>query len=356
MDINRRSYSTVAIVIVLILFLTSMSGQIGGRSVYEFINLPSSSRVTALGGSLITVADDDVALGFQNPALITDSMRHNLTFNHSFLFAGTSHGTFNYGLRIPKTNLDAHLGVKYISYGDFVRADEIGNEIGSFSARETAITMGAGYQLNERIRIGANLSAIFSSFESYSSTGLTTDLGIHYLNKQSKFAIGGVIKSLGVQLSSFTSERSKTPLDIQIAVSKQLRYLPFRITITAHQLQQWSIRYDDPNIAPETDLFGQEVSESKFSNELDNFFRHFIFSGEFLLGKHENLRLRIGYRHLMRRELSVADFRSLSGFSGGFGLKISKFRIDYGLGYHHLAGASNHLSFSANLREWRKKL
>jgi hypothetical protein len=55
----------------------------------------------------------------------------------------------------------------------------------------------------------------------------------------------------------------------------------------------------------------------------------------------------------MRRELSVDNFRSLAGFSFGAGIKINRFRIDYGRTNFHLAGGTNHLSISTNFSEFR---
>ena len=82
---------------------------------------------------------------------------------------------------------------------------------------------------------------------------------------------------------------------------------------------------------------------------IDNFFRHFTFSGEFLIGKSEVLALRFGYNHLRKKELSIQNFRTLAGFSFGFGVKISKFRLDYGYAKYHIADGGHHLSISTNL-------
>jgi hypothetical protein len=163
-----------------------------------------------------------------------------------------------------------------------------------------------------------------------------------------------VIKNLGSELGGFSPEKLGAPLDIQLGFSKKLKHLPFRFCITAHQLQQWNIRYDDPNVEVQTDLLGVPKEQSVLSKEIDNLFRHLAFSGEFLLGKKENFRLRFGYNHLRKRELSLSNFRSLGGFSLGFGVKVSKFRLDYGVGYHHVAGAANHLSISTNINSFKK--
>ena len=74
-----------------------------------------------------------------------------------------------------------------------------------------------------------------------------------------------------------------------------------------------------------------------------------IFSGEFMLGKNQNLRLRASYNHLRRKELSLTTFRSMAGFGLGFGIKVNAFKLDYGIGYHHIAGATNHISISTDL-------
>lgn len=154
-------------------------------------------------------------------------------------------------------------------------------------------------------------------------------------------------------MSTYAGQREDLPYDLQFAVSKRLRYLPFRLTILAHHLHQWKIRYDDPN-AQEDDvlLFGGEESDSKGNPGVDNFFRHLVFSGEFLLGRRENLRLRLGYNHLRKRELSVANYRSLAGFSGGVGIKINRFRLDVGYASYHLGGSVMQVGIGTNLKDF----
>ena len=143
--------------------------------------------------------------------------------------------------------------------------------------------------------------------------------------------------------------------DLQIAFSKRLEHLPFRFTITAQQLQKWYIRYDDPDRDVQVNFIGEVQEISGFSKGLDNFFRHFIFSGEFLIGAREQFRLRFAYNHLRKQEMRLSSFRSLAGFSLGFGFNIKKIKFDYGLGYYHLSGATNHLSLRMDLdRIFRK--
>ena len=331
--------------------------QIGGRYTYEFLGNPQSARLSALGGSLITIQDNDVSLAASNPALLNDKMHNQITFNHNFAFADVSNGYIGYGRKVNKWGgINTHVGISYVSFGEFTAADEIGNTNGTFSGGETAITLGASKRLNERIVVGANLKGIFGNLETYSSSGLGADLGVYYSKPESNFSAAFVVKNIGTELSTYGNERANLPLDIQLGVSKKLNHLPFRFTIIAHQLQQWSVRYDDPNNVQSESIFEDEPSETSGLNKgVDNFFRHFIFNGQFLLGKTQGLKIRFGYNHFRRKELSLSNFRSLTGFSGGLGLRIKGFNIDYGVGYYHLAGAANHLSIRTDLGRFFKK-
>ncbi len=329
---------------------------IGGEHVYEFLNLSQSARVTGLGGHLITVKDDDVALAYSNPAVLNPSMDMQMSFNHNIHLAGINNGYASFGKHVTSLDATFHGGIQYITYGDFDQTDEFGNILGSFKASEYAFTVGAGKQLYEKLSVGANLKFISSQFEIYNSFGISADLGAFYTDTSGLFSATVVIRNIGGQLSSYNGTRESIPFDVQVGISKKLRHLPFRFSIIYHNLQSWNILYDDPD-TEETTLFlndGQDNTDNPFSTFTDNLFRHFIFSGEFLLGKKENFRMRFAYNHFQRKELSVNNYRSLSGFSMGLGLKVNRFRIEYGRGFYHLAGGLNHFSISTNIREFRR--
>lgn len=340
--------------LIFLLVLSTANGQIGGENSYEFLSLPTSARVTALGGTILGAKGNDIDLAMANPAQLNKEMHQAITFNYNSHFASISNGSFAYGHYIDKWKVTTGATVVFANYGEFTQADEFGFTSGTFSGSETAIVLSAGKAINERMTGGVNLKFINSAFESYNSLGVAADIGINYQRPESSAIISLLIKNLGGELTTLVDTRYGAPLDIQIGYSKRLKHLPFRYSIIAHNLQRWDIRYDDPNTNNQTDIFGQNQEESAFNQGVDNFFRHLIFSGEFLLGKNENFNLRFGYNHLRRRELQLSEFTSFGGFSLGIGMKISKFNIGYGVGYHHLAGATNHLSIRTHLDRFRK--
>ncbi|MBK8491634.1 MAG: type IX secretion system protein PorQ [Saprospirales bacterium] len=337
-------------------FSISIQAQIGGAAVYQFLQFAPSARVSALGGNLITVRDDDVNLAFANPALLNARMHHALSFSHNLYLAGIQNGYVAYGYHLPKGDITLHGGLQYVSYGTFDATDDIGTVTGDFKAAEYAITVGAGKQLYERLSVGANLKFVTSQLESYHSVGLAADLAATFFDTTRNFAASLVLRNIGGQLSTYSEgNREKIPYDMQVGISQRLRYLPFRFSIIYHHLHRWNVTYDDPNAVESVLFLGEAPKESQFSLFADNLFRHFIFSGEFLFGRNEPLRLRFGYNHLLRKELSVENFRSLTGFTFGIGIKVNRFRIDYGRGIYHLAGGLNHFTLSTNLSEFSTK-
>lgn len=327
---------------------------IGGRHVFSFLALPQSARVTGLGGAQIAVRDDDPVFAISNPAALNPAMSGRLTFNHNFFLGDIQHGYVSYAQQLPRWGFTMHGAVQYMGYGEIKRADEFGDVQGTVNAGETAWTLGASRPLSDKFSLGLNVRMAFSKLDIYKSSALLADAGLMYADSASRFTAGLVIRNAGTQLATYADIKETLPFDIQLGMSKRLKHLPFRFSVIAHHLHQWDIRYNDPNLqGDEVLLFGDEQpKESKGTAAIDNFFRHLIFNGEFLLGKNEGLRFRLGYNHLIKRELTVSNYRSLAGFSGGVGIKISRFRIDFGYGAYHLAGGVAHLGIGTNLRDF----
>lgn len=323
--------------------------QIGAANSFEFLNLAQSARTNALGGYSIAIQDDDVNLAYQNPALLNEDMIGSLAFNHNIHFADIHYGFASIALSSPFPKSQMSLGFNYINYGSFDRADLYGNRAGEFDGREAAFTLGLSKEIRDRLKVGTNLRLIRSAFDSYNSWGFSMDLGITYSKPEARSHFSFVITHLGSQFSSYTEVRESPPLNVLLGFSKRLAHLPFRFMVTAHHLNTWNLRNDfdtDPDpIFQNT----PEEEESGFSKQVENLFRHLSFGGELLLGKNEIFRLRFGYNHNRKKDLAVTGYRSLSGLSYGFGVKVKKFAFDYSVSRYHLVGGVNHLSLRIHL-------
>ena len=333
-----------------------LHAQLGGEGIYKFLWNPVNARISGLGGNGIAIMDDDASLALQNPSLLNELGSNRCSFNQRFFFSGLQDGNFNYAYTYKPYKINFHGAAQFATYGDFTQADEYGNIIGSFKATDFAFTVGASKNIYNNLAVGLNLKYISSRLERYSSYGIAADLGATYFIPEKNFTFSVVVRNIGTQLSTYHNNSEKLPYEMQAGISKRLAHLPFRFSVIFTNMQRWNVLYDDPDLVDDNSLFGDNISaeRSKTAIYFDNLFRHFIFNGEFFIGKKENLRLRLGYNHLLRKELSVGSYRSLAGFSAGFGFKVNRFRFDYGTTIYHLVGRSHHLSLSTDIDSFKK--
>lgn len=310
-----------------LLFTEGAFAQIGGRHVYDFLNLSPSARVVALGGVNISIVDDDITLAAQNPGLLNDSMHKHVSLTWSNYLTDIKYGYAAYAHHYDKIGT-LHAGVQFLNYGTLQGADVFGNLTGEFTAGEYAVYLGAA-RAWKRFSYGVNVKFISSTLgPGFTSAGLAMDIGGSYYSKSRLFSAGVVAKNIGTQLTTYVNSSSREPLpfEIQAGISNKLKYMPLRFSITASNLDQLDLIYQDPDREPQTDLIGNEIPEK--NQTIDGIFRHFVFSTEFLLGK--ALRLRAGYNHLRRQELASETRGGLTGFSMGIGIRVKRIVFDYG--------------------------
>ncbi|MCS7036963.1 MAG: type IX secretion system protein PorQ [Saprospiraceae bacterium] len=353
MLLPRSAVSALWAVLFLLLALqTPVGAQVtGGRHVFKFLTLSPSARATALGGVVLSVRDNDVALAAFNPAALNPAMSGGVSLQHNFLMAGIQHSYAAYAHHVRVLDATFHASIQHVGYGDIPMTDEFGNIQGQVRAAETAFTLGAARPLSPKWSLGLNARFAVSALDMYRASALSTDVGVLYQDTARLFSMAAVVRNAGAQLARYQDTREDLPFDLQIAISKRLRYLPFRLSVVAHHLHQWDIRYDDPSLRPQNPLLFGGGQPSEGNPAIDNFFRHLIFNGEFLIGPTESFRIRLGYNHLRRRELTVRNFRSLAGFSAGIGFRVSRFRVDFGYASYHIAGGIVHFGLSTNVRE-----
>lgn len=339
-----------------ILLITNQlaNAQIGGSSTYSFLNLPNSARVTALGGYLPAVVDEDVNATYQNPALLNPSMHNRLSLSYIDWFSDVKYGYAAYARSYQGIGNFA-LGLQYINYGTFNAADESGTINGTFTGGDYVLQLGYSRPLSKdsMFTAGANLKGIVSNYETYNSFGAALDIGVTYNNPAKRFTASAVVRNLGVQFKPYASTREPLPLDVQLGLSTKLKYLPLRFMLTAHSLQRFmGLGYIDTLSRPTTDpLTGEStIPTLGFGNRL---MRHFVFGIEFSPLKFFSFRA--GYNYQRRQEFAIETRRGTVGLSWGLSLKISKFRIDYSRSAFHLAGSPNHITLQTNLSDWVKR-
>jgi hypothetical protein len=356
--------NSIYLLISLLFSTFALNAQISSLHTFEFLNLPASARVASLGGTHLAVKDNDVNLAYQNPSVLNSSMHNQLAFNIASYLADVNYGYVAYARDYAKYGtFDA--GIHYINYGEFQSANVNSDITGTFRAAEYNFNLGWGKPLNNLsglgfssrfdslFSIGVNLKTIYSHLEQYSAVGIAADIATTFHHKPSEFTAVLLIKNYGTQLKSYREgHKEPLPFEIQMAFSKKFAKAPLRFSVTARHLEVYDLSYFDS-----TKVLIDPITNQKtlpINSTFENVMRHLIFGAELLLTK--NFNIRAGFNYQRRSELEVSTRTSVIGFSGGFGLRISKFHISYGIASYHLAGTSNTFSITTNLSEfWIKK-
>lgn len=311
-----------------------------GSSVFNFLNLPASSRLNALGGENVSLADNDISMAFINPALLTAETDKVLQLNYAYYLAGTMFGSVMYGHNYKNNYFAA--GIHYLDYGQMEYADEMGNLLGgTFTAKDICVNLMYARQLGPQFRIGATVKPIFSVYEHYTSVALGADVGGYFQTKDSLFQMGLALRNIGWQLKSFYEEdygqhTEMLPLNLELGMSLKLPHAPLRFSMTVHNLQRW-------DIAP------RELDVKWY----DMLFRHTIWAVD-IVPKSEKFYLTVSYNHRRQAEMNINDMRSMAGFAFGAGVRVYKFRVGFAMSQYTKGNFTYQASISTDINSFLK--
>jgi len=347
----KKICKAILLVIVCDLSYVIAHAQIGGTTVFHVLNQSPSARATAMGGTFISLLDDDASLAYENPSLINLRMDNHLSLNYIDYVADIKAGYVGYVHNIHKIGTTFNAGIQYLDYGTFTATDALGNTGITFNGAEYALTLGAAREYAERFHYGINFTYLTSRLESYTASGAAVTFAGCYHDSAQGFTATVEFKNVGTQFKSYTSDNSEPlPFDLQAGISKRVEHTPFLFSLVLHDLYRWDIRYDDPNAQTTTSILLDSSQQSKIKTyTADKIFLHTIIGTEIYFGK--SFRISIAYNHQRRQELAFENRKGLAGFSFGAGLRINRFRFDYGRSIYNIVDGVNHLSLSVNLDE-----
>ncbi len=342
----------IGVLLFTLLFYRADAQVVGGEYAFAFLRLSNAPHVSALGGINVANNDNDIAFALQNPSLMRPSLHNELELNYNSYYAGISVANLQYGYYDKKINTSFALGVQYLNYGSFTQTDNLGNQLGTFSANDYALTLAASRSYGEHWRYGADLKLAHSDLFAGSAGALLTDVGISYFDTASLICFGATAKNMGVMTKKYNPNLPAEPLpfDLQLGISKQLKHVPLKLLMTVHHLYEWDIRYDNPADVTTSSILGNDTASSKSKSHFgDILARHLIFGAELTLAK--RLTLTVSYNDLMRSELALQSRTGITGFSFGASLYLDKFQVHYGRSYYHLAGAYNEIGITMALNK-----
>jgi hypothetical protein len=283
------------------------------KEVYSFLRLPVSAHAAALGGDNITLSDDDPSVVFHNPALINNISDKSINLNFMTYMEGAKTASASF-VKTVKQRATWGASAQYMDYGSMKETTVNNEQMGSFSAKDIALTGTFAYMLTNRISGGITARFITSYIGSYNSMAMAVDLGINYYDPDRQWSLSAVAKNLGGQIKAYNDEFERIPIDLQLGVAKRLIGSPLRLSITMSRLTHW----DDP------------------------FIRHFAVGADLLLGYGIYIAAGYNFRRSSEMKISAGDEQSNhgAGISFGAGLQLQRFKIQAAYAKYHVSSYS----------------
>jgi len=312
------------------LYCTSTFAQtIGGSAAYSFLKQPATASLASIGGINTSQISNDVGLAYNNPSLLRSNMHQQVNVNFNRFFAGIYQYSLATAFHHQKSNLTHAFGIHFFNYGSIQATDAVGNVYGNFTPSDYAIQYSIAKQYKEKWHLGFTAKWINSNYFIYKSQALAADIGVAFYDSSQQLQCSFLVKNIGTQLNKYAinASQEELPFDVQIGISKKLANAPIQFSLTAHQLQQLNINYQD------TIFNNDNLIENKRFSFADKLFSHLVAAVQVYLK--EKIELNIGYNFLQRKELSNINISNgLSGFSGGINIRLKKIHIQYATGFY----------------------
>ena len=292
-------------------------------SVFNFLEMPVSAHSTALGGSNVSLIEDDASLIFGNPALLSSVCDKSLNLNFMTYLQGCNVGSASF---VKVTGERSTLGVtaQYAHYGSMDETTPDNVTLGSFTAMDMALSGMYAYNLSDRWAGGVAGKFIYSRYGDYSSVALAADLAVNYYNEETDFSLSAVARNLGGQVKAFGDIHEKLPFSMLLGFTKSFSHAPFRVSVTLTDLTRWDKDYYFTS--------AEKLSTGKL------IMNHLAVGADFL--PTQNIYLSLGYNFRKANEMKAAGSSHAAGLCAGAGIRLSHFGFGLAYAQHHLSAPS----------------
>jgi len=302
--------------LIIVLQLSTLNFHLSAQesqTAYNFLRLPVSAHVAALGGENISLVEDDATLIFHNPALINDVSDRTINLNFMTYMEGAKTASAAF-LKAAGDRGTWGATAQYMDYGSIKQTSASNEDLGTFSARDIAIGGTFAYALTNEISGGVAAKVISSHIAGYSSLAVGVDLGANYYDEDHDLSISAVARNLGGQVKAYDDDFDAIPFDLQVGATKRIGNSPLRFSATLSRLTDWS----------------------------EGFGRHLAIGADVLLG--ENIYVAVGYNFRRASEMKISDADGDSahgaGISIGAGLSLERFKLHVAYGKYHVSASS----------------
>ncbi|MFN0118209.1 MAG: PorV/PorQ family protein [Elusimicrobiota bacterium] len=302
-----KKMTTLMITSVVFFPIYSWAGSTSGA---DFLKIPIGAETASLGQASSAMSSGVSALN-SNPAGISQKPKQVSNPTALFSFSHQDHfqqTTFDHvGVVFPgnikSKNVTYGFNILRLSYGKEELRGENREVLGHAESSDLAIGGAFGLQI-QGVQIGSQVKIIRQSLAGETANGYALDLGVLSRTSIRGLQIGGSIRNLGPQMN-FISENFKLPLTLSLGAAFQVKGpLTFALDLIERPHQkQFSV------------AFGSEFRASS------------------------SVALRAGYLTKLadsvvnnrKTDSNSSSIGNLNGLTGGIGIKLSQFSIDYAM-------------------------
>ena len=302
----------VVFAVVFVLSVLPVGAQ-ESQTVYNFLRLPVTAHVAALGADNTTLGEDDATLIFHNPALINNVTDRTLNLNLMTYMEGATTGSASF-LRAAGERGTWGVTGQFMSYGTMKETNVSGQQTGDFSAKDIALGGTFAYALSERFSGGITAKLVASYIGQYNSLGAAVDLGLNYYDAEREWSLSAVARNLGGQLSAYEDDFERLPLDLQVGVTKRLIGSPLRLSASLVRLNDWEYGIG----------------------------KHLVLGADLLLSP--QFYVAAGYNAMRASEMKISaddgDSAHGAGLSLGGGLLLQRLKLHVAYAKYHVSASS----------------
>lgn len=292
------------------------------QTAYNFLRLPVSAHVAALGGNNITITDDDPTMIFHNPAMLGGVSDKSLNLNYMTYMEGTMVGSASF-VRAWGDRGTWGVSASYMDYGSMRQTTADNIQTGEFSAKDIMLGGSVAYSLSTLFTGGITAKIISSSVAGYNSMAVAVDLGINYFDEAQGLSLSAVARNLGGQIDAYDEDFEKMPFDLQVGISKKMAMAPLRFSATLNNLHDWD----------------------------DSFIHHLAIGADIFLS--DNIYIAGGYNFRRNKEMRISDGEGESshgaGLSFGGGVQLERFKLNVAYAKYHVSVSSLLINVSYSL-------
>jgi len=275
-----------------------------GISSANFLKLDVGARQSAMAGAFAGLGDDVNTINY-NPAGLLQVGTISMTAMHNQWLQSIKYEYLGYAQKVwwggviggslAYFHLDDIEGSKFSQTGAYEKAS-------NYTAWDSCLTLSYAHPWSDRFSIGANFKVIYEKIEQEDASTIAFDLGTFYNTPIDNLSFGLCLQNLGSGLK-FIQDKSDLPMNLKGGIA--VRLLDDHLLIAL-----------DMNKPIDNDL------------NLRLGFEYWLIDA---------FALRAGYR---------TDMDIGSGFSGGLGLKLMNYQLDYGFAPYSELGDTHRISIS----------